>query len=442
MALQEVAVSAVEREAIRTEIAKLFQTDDTLYSKFRSDVKAIPVAYSIPGNSGERGSFRVPMAIQANGNIRQITGDGDDMGAGQGTQWQSQLLSPVTFVLGTQITWLAENATNSKSKALIDVNSQEFANSLDYFKTGLESQLQGDGSGALDQIPASATVSSSSGSGAETSFISGVSNPNQFQDQQVVQIFSAIGGTNRGSATISYVDAPNATLWFSTALPSGGGATAVNDYIMVNASSTSLVGAAGSSLLGIKAYQTNATTGTLNSLNRANFPGRLSTPTVNLSNNFITVPYGRRGLQQLRTALGADTPALEDLFWYCGLDQEAAIEDLQLQVTVANQQEIKGDESLDMGKKNAPATFMGREVLVSTHASKGRIDGLCPKYWAIGEMHAPDLYEVKGQTVFPLYGATGVASAHIFYYITSLNVCNSNPRGGVVFSNAGVPPGY
>jgi hypothetical protein len=350
------------------------------------------------------------------------------------------LLSPVTFVLGTQITWLAENATNSKSKALIDVNSQEFANSLDYFKTGLESQLQGDGSGALDQIPSTATITLSGGSpAAQTASIVGVSNPNQFQDQQVIQIFSGIGGTNRGQATISYVDAPNATLWFSTNLPGG---TVVGDYIMVNASSSSLVGAAGSSLLGIKAYQTNATTGTLNSLNRANFPGRLSTPTVNLANNFITVPYGRRGLQQLRTALGADTPALEDLFWYCGLDQEAAIEDLQLQVTVANQQDIKGDESLDMGKKNAPATFMGREVLVSTHASKGRIDGLCPKYWAIGEMHAPDLYEVKGQTVFPLYGSTGVASAHIFYYITSLNVCNSNPRGGVVFSNAGVPSGY
>jgi hypothetical protein len=46
----EAAVSAVEREAIRTEIAKLFQTDDTLYAKFRSDVKAIPVAFSIPGD--------------------------------------------------------------------------------------------------------------------------------------------------------------------------------------------------------------------------------------------------------------------------------------------------------------------------------------------------------------------------------------------------------
>jgi hypothetical protein len=439
MPLLEAAVSAIEREAIRTEISKLFQTDDTLYSKFRSDVKSIPIAYSIPGNTGERGSFRVPMAIQANGNIRQITGDGDDMGAGQGTQWQSQLLSPCTFVLGTQISWLAENATNSKTKALIDVNSQEFANSLDYFKTGLESQFQGDGTGALDTIPTTATISNSSGTGAQTSFISGVSNPNQFQDQQIVQFF-AVGGAYISSATISYVDAPNAILWFSTAVTGITSGTAYS--IMVNASSTSLVGAAGSSLLGLKAYQSNATTGTLNGVNRALFGGRLSTPTVNLSNNFITVPQGRRGLQLLRTALGADTPAIEDLFWYCGLDQEAAIENLQLQVTITNQQQIKGDESLDMGKKNAPATFMGRDVLVSTHATKGRIDGLCPKYWAIGEMHAPDLYEVKGQTVFPLYGTTGVASAHIFYYITSLNLVNSNPRGGVVFTNAGIPSGY
>jgi hypothetical protein len=434
---QEFAVSAVEKESIRTEIAKLFQTDDTLYGKFRSDVKAIPVAYSIPGNSGERGAFRVPMAIQANGGYQQITGDGDDMGTGAFTQWQSQLLSPVTFVLGTQVTYLAETATNSKQKSLIDVNSQEFANSLDYFKTGLESLLQGDGSGALDQIPSTATIT---GVGSGSGKIVGVTNPNQFQDQQVVQVFSAVGGTNRGAATISYVDAPNATLYFSTDLPSG---TQTTDFLMVNASSTSLVGAAGSSLLGIKAYQTNATTGTLNGLNRANFPGRLSTPTVNLNSNLITVASGRRGLQQLRTALGADTPALEDLFWYSGLDQEAAIEDLNLNVQVVNQQEVKGDSSIDMGKKNAPATFMGRELLVSTHASKGRIDGICPKYWAIGEMKAPDLYEVKGQSVFPLYGDSGgLASAHIFYYITSFNVCNSNPRGGVVFTSAGIPSGY
>lgn len=436
MALNEAAVSAVEREAVRTEIAKTFQTDDTLYSKFRSDVKAIPIAYSIPGNSGERGAFRVPMAIQANGNGLQITGDGDDMGAGAGTQWQAQFLGPVTFVLGTQITWLAENATNSKTKALIDVNSQEFANSLDYFKTYLESLLQGDGSGYLDIIPSTATITN-----ASPGSIVGVTNPNQFQDQQVVQFYSSEStGANLGSATISYVDAPNNTLYFSTAIPAGV-TTGSTYYVMTNASSSTLVGAVGTSLMGLKAYQTNLTTGTLNGLNRANFPGRLSTPTVNLNGNFITVPNGRRGLQLLRTALGADTPALEDLFWYCGLDQEAAIENLQLQVTVANQQEIKGDSSLDMGKKNAPVTFMGREVLVSTHASKGRIDGICPKYWAIGELKAPDLYEVKGQSVFPLYG-TGVKSAHIFYYITSFNVCNSNPRGGVVFTSAASPSGY
>ena len=441
MALNEAAVSAVEKEAVRTEIAKLFQTDDTLFGRIKADVKALPIAYSIPGNTGERGSFRVPMAIQANGNLLQISGDGDDMGLGQGTQWKSQILSPVTFVLGTEITWLASNSTDSKTKALIDVNSQEFASSLDYFKTGLSAQLEGDGSGVLDIIPTTATISSNSGTGAETSFISGVTNPNRFQDQQIVQFFTAVGGTNLGPATISYVDAPNSTLWFSTALPAI--TTGTQYWVMVNASSASLVGSANSSLMGLNAYQTNATVGTLNGLNRALYPGRLSTPLVNLSTNLITVPYGRRGLQTLRTALGVDTPALEDLFFYVGLAQEAAIEDIQLQVTIANQQQIKGDSSLDFGKANAPATFMGRELVVSNTASKNTIQGLCPKYWAVGEAKSPDLYEVKGQTVFPVYGASGgVASAHIFYYITSLQLCNSNPRGGIVYSNCGVPSGY
>jgi hypothetical protein len=449
MPLQEAAVSAIEKEQVRTEIAKLFQTDDTLYAKFRSDVKSTPIAYSIPGNTGERGAFRVPMAIAANGNMLQITGDGDDMGVGGGTQWKSQVLGPVTFVLGTQITWLAENATDSKSKALIDVNSAEFANSLDYFKTGLESQLQGDGTGSLLSL-AGSTITLAGGPPNQVATITGLplSSVNQVQDFQTVQFFSsASGGVNQGVATVSFTDAPNGTINFSTIIPAG--VTAAS-FIFINASGAALVGAAGSSLMGIHAYQSNAAVGTLNGLNRALYPGRLSTPTVNLANNLITVPYGRRGLQLLRSALGSDTPALEDLFWYTGLSQEAAIEDLNLQVTVVNRQEVKGDAGIDMGYKQAPSTFLGREILVSTHAQDGtnangggRIDGICPKYWAIGEMKSPDLYEVKGMSVFPMYGASGgVATAHIFYYICSFNVVNSNPRAGVVFTNCGVPVGY
>ena len=229
-------------------------------------MKAIPIAYSIPGNSGERGAFRVPMAIQANGNGLQIQGDGDDMGAGAGTQWQAQVLSPVTFVLGTQITWLAENSTNSKTKALIDVNSQEFANSLDYFKTYLESLLQGDGSGMLDLIPATAVITNSGLTPGPVAKIVGVTNPNQFQDQQTVQFFAAETGSAIGSATIAYVDAPNATLWFSTVIP-GGVTTGTAYFVMTNATgSVSTLGTVSSSLMGIKAYQTNVGTGTLNGL--------------------------------------------------------------------------------------------------------------------------------------------------------------------------------
>jgi hypothetical protein len=436
----EAGVSSIEKEAVRTEIAKTFQTDDTLFARLKKDAKSMPIAYSIPGNSGERGAWRVPMAVQGNGNITQISGNFDDMGTGNMTQYTAQFLSGVTFVLGTQISYLTAAATDSKTKALIDTRSQEFANSLDYLKTGLSAQLEGSGAGDIDLLPATQTLTTG-GSGAQVSSISGWANPNRFQDGQTVQFFTAIGGSFVQAGQISFVDAVNNVIYFYTNLTSLSTATAY--AVMVNASSSSLVGAAGSSLAGLPAYLNSSTSGTLNGVNKANYPGRLSTPTVNLDGDLITVGQARLGLQKLRIALGSDTPAVNDLFWYSSYAQEAAIENLNLKVSIVNRQDVKGERGPDMGYKNAPDTFMQHDLLISGTADSETIYGIVPKYFAFGITKEVDLYEVKGQVVFPLYGASGgLASGEIFYYIWTGNLCCANPRAGVVFSDCGKPTGY
>jgi hypothetical protein len=54
-----------------------------------------------------------------------------------------------------------------------------------------------------------------------------------------------------------------------------------------------------------------------------------------------------------------------------------------------------------------------------------------------------DFYDVGGQTVFPIYGASGgLASAYIFYFVTGFQVWNESPRSGAYISNLAIPTGY
>jgi hypothetical protein len=284
-----------------------------------------------------------------------------------------------------------------------------------------------------------ATVTTpSSGSGPAGPSFSNiiVSNANQFYDNQIVQVFPSVGGVSRGSFQISYVDGVVNTIWSANPLPAG---TIAGDLLVVNGAS----GGANTSLMGVKAYQVNGNSGTLNGLARSNFPGRLSTPTVNLAGAAITIPIGRLVVSKIALALGNETPALADLVWYLNVDQAAAIENLAVQVAITNQQEIKGDSSQDMLKKFTPATFVGYDMVKSVHATPGRVDALCLRYWGIGELKASDLYDVNGQTIFPTIGASGgINASTVFYFVTSFNVFNSNVRAGAFIQNAQIPTGY
>ncbi len=145
---------------------------------------------------------------------------------------------------------------------------------------------------------------------------------------------------------------------------------------------------------------------------------------------------------KISLALGTESPALADLIWYMNVDQAAAVENLAVQVAITNQQEIKGNSSQDMLKRNTPKTFVDYDIVRSVHALPGRVDALCLKYWGLGELKAADLYDVNGQTVFPTIGPSGgINASTIFYNIWAGNVFNSNVRAGAVILNAAIPTG-
>ena len=442
MALTESAVEALEIDAFAANIGDLIFKGTDLYSLFKKRAQVVPVSNVTAAGGVTRPSFRVPFRVQSGSPIIQSTGDNASIGQGTGSLWQSFAVSPVWVQSVCQISSLAQLATKGKDRGLVKVQAEELKNALNSTKQGIEALMNGDGSGAITQIPTTATVSNNSGSGAQTSFISGLNQVASFVDQQVVQIFPSEGGTSRGTATISYIDPVAGTLYFSTVLPATGGATQTGDFIMVQGAA----GSAGSSILGIQAWDVNSNTGTIGGLNRANFPGRLSCPTINLAGGSITPGLGQRALVIAQRAMGPDNKLKDAGIWYAGDAQAVAVNNLytNVQVTGLAGSQVSGDKTPDISKKYFADTFAGREITYSSTFLPNRLDLLLPEVWVMGELAELGQYDFGGgNSIVPVPDTTTTTGTYLqssmFSYFASFNLVNSAPRLGLFVQNAAVP---
>ena len=433
MPLLEAAVEAVELDAFAKEIPDLVFHGTTAYSMFKAEAQKVPVSNQSNAGGVQRPSFRVPFRVQAGAGISQGTGNADSMFRGTGSQWASFALAPVYVFNVCEISWLAQASTDSKQKGLFAVKAQEMKNTLDSAMQGIEGLINSDGTGMIDQIPATAVIVLSGGTGAQVASITGVNVAVAFTDQQVVKFYSTGGVQRTGgatTATISYSDGPSNTLFFSTALPSD---VVVTDYIVVNGASYG----SGNSILGIKAWDVNSNTGTIGGLNRAAYPGRLSTPTINLNGAALTPGIAQRAEVLLGRALGPDAEAIKTGIWYGPPEQAFAQSNLMYNVQIANAQEIKGDKTLDMSKKYFSDTFGGRKYHKSWTAINNRMDLLVLENWYIGELSPLELYDFGGGNVVapvPDIGTVGGSylTSHMFAYNTCFNLANSAPRAGLL----------
>ena len=441
MALLEAAVEAVELDAFAKEIPDLVFHGTTAYSLFKAEATNVPVSNQSNAGGTVRASFRVPFRVQSGSAISQGTGNADSMGRGTGSQWASFALAPVYLFNVCEISWLAQASTDSKQKGLFAVKAQEMKNSLDAAMQGIEGLINSDGSGMIDQIPSTAVIVLSGGSGAQVASIAGMNVAVAFSDQQVVSFYST-GGVKRTntttSATISYVDGPTNTLFFSTTLPLDVVAT---DYVVVNGATYGT----GASILGIKAWDVNSNVGTIAGLNRASYPGRLSTPTINLAGAAITPGIAQRAEVLLGRALGPDADSIKSGIWYGPPEQAFAQSNLMYNVQIVNAQEVKGDKTMDMSRKYFSDTFGGRKYHKSWTAINNRMDLLVLDNWYIGELSPLELYDFGGGNVVApvpdISSVTGTASyltSHMFAYNTCFNLANAAPRAGLYIQNAAV----
>jgi hypothetical protein len=422
MAVQNNAQTiALQLEKVRDKVPILYERDDVLLSMIqqRGDIEKVSSR-----------NMRLPLQLIPGGKAGSYSADGGDLGLGSGTTYDVAQVTPIFFRFAVQITKLVEYASNSREKAIENAVKREIANGMKQFRAFLDKVIQTAGNGVLG------TISSISGSTFTMTIPTGAA---LVYVGQTIQIYDPTLTTNRNVAasvvtSVLGADPINAQTITVDNVPSG---TSVNDVIVHDG----LTGSQPVSLFGIKYHQNNATTGTWLNLNRATYPQQLQTPRVNAGNAALVPGYVRLAINKVRKSLGINQ--LGKLIAYTSVEQEHAWENLGITISQVIK-EGAGSRANDLdllfsGKK----TMSGIPIKSSINADQTRIDFLDLSHWGRAVMKDIDFFEVGGQTVFPIYGASGgISASFIFYFDTGFQVWNDSPRSGSYIDTLARPSGY
>ena len=421
---------ASQIEYIRPELEELILLDaDDLWSRIEksTDVKAI-----------SNRPARIPFNVLTGGIIRTGVNlfDGSDLGRGSAPTQTYGSLSAVSIVQASEYTSLSEFSTDSDEKAIEDYVTLTNKQALKTFRGYQDALLcTSDGSNTFD------TVIGVSG----TQLL--VNNADFFQDNQLLDCWTALGGAFLGTVQIESIDTSTTaigatigggSIWLTATPPAGVGA---GTLLLLTGSA----GVANSGFFGLPYY--HATGGNFMGIPRSAFPGKFNTPTVSLGTGGTTTgpltPASIRGAQaQIDLAMGID--ASDDaVVAHCNVDVAAAWEGNALPVQSIDYVAMRGDNSADMLKKRLPTTMAGREILRNVRARPGRLDYINTKHWFRLETRSLDMHDVGGQTLFPIIGASGgIVSSQIFYYEMMYQNGLGQPRREAYIPNITQPRFY
>ncbi|HUL33777.1 MAG TPA: hypothetical protein VL128_07835 [Candidatus Eisenbacteria bacterium] len=410
-------VIALQLEKVRDKVPLLYERDDILLTMIqqRGDIERVSSR-----------NMRLPLQVNPGGKAGSYNADGGDLGRGSGTQYDVAQVSPIFFRFAIEITKLVEYATNGKERAVENAAKREVANGMRQFRAFLDKLMQTAGNGVLGTIGsfASTTWTMATPPGAALVY-----------PGQTIQVYDSTLTTNRGSCQVQAADPISSTQTITVdANPSG---LTAGDVIVHDG----LSGSQPVSLYGIKYHQNNATTGTWLNLNRATYPVILQTPRVNAGNAALTPAAVRLAINKVRKALGINH--LSKLIAYMAVEQEHAWENLGITVSQIIKEGGSGSgNDLDLlftGRK----TMSGIPIKSSVNADQTRVDFLDLSHWGRAVLKDIDFYEVNGNTVFPIYGASGgLAASYIFYFDTAFQVWSDSPRSGAYIDTLARPSGY
>lgn len=409
-------VVALQLEKVRDKVPLLYERDDILLTMIqqRGDVEKISSR-----------AMRLPLQVNPGGKAGSYNADGGDLGRGSGTAYDVATISPVFFRFAIEVTKLVEYATAGRERSVENATKREVANGMKQFRAFLDKLMQTAGNGVLG------TISSISGTTLTMAVPSGAA---LVYVGQTVQVYDTTLTTNRGTCNVVAADPIGAQTITVDALPVG---TIANDVIVHDG----LSGAQPISLFGVKYHQNNATTGTWLNLNRATYPVQLATPRVNAANAALTPGNVRLAINKVRKALGINH--VGKLIAYMAVEQEHAWENLGITVSQIIKEGGGGSsDDLDLlftGRK----TMSGVPIKSSVNADQTRVDFLDLSHWGRAVVKDIDYFEVNGNTVFPIYGASGgIAASYIFYFDTGMQVWSDSPRSGAFIDTLARPSGY
>src|SRR5438552_10688473 len=398
-------VVALQLEKVRDKVPLLYERDDILLTMIqqRGDVEKVSSR-----------NMRLPLQVNPGGKAGSYNADGGDLGRGSGTAYDVASVSPIFFRFAIEITKLVEYATNGRDRAVEHAAKREVANGMKQFRSFLDTLMQ----------TAGTTWTMTTPPGAALVYVG-----------QTLQVYDSTLTTNRGTCNVVAADPISPTQTITVDVNPGG--ITAGDVIVHDG----LSGAQPVSLFGIKYHQNNATTGTWLNLNRATYPVQLATPRVNAGNAALTPSNVRLAINKVRKALGINH--LSKLIAYMAVEQEHAWENLGITVSqIIKEGGGGGGNDLDLlfsGRK----TMSGIPIKSSVNADQTRVDFLDLSHWGRAVLKDIDFYEVNGNTVFPIYGASGgLAASYIFYFDTAFQVWDDSPRTGAFIDTLARPSGY
>jgi hypothetical protein len=409
---------AVQLEKVRDKVPLLYERDDVLLSMIqqRGDVEKVSSR-----------AMRLPLQVNPGGKAGSYNADGGDLGRGSGTAYDVATVSPVFYRFAVEITKLVEYASNAREKAIENAAKKEVVNGMKQFRAFLDKLVQTAGNGVLGSIAtggiSGTTFTMNVPPGAALVYVG-----------QTIQIYDSTLTTNRGTANVVAADPITAQTITVDVVPTG---TVVGDLIVHDG----LSGAQPVSLFGVPYHQNNATTGTWLNLNRATYPVQLATPRVNAGNAALTPANVRLAINKVRKSLGINQ--VGKLIAYTSVEQEHAWENLGISISQIIKEGGSGNgNDLDLlftGRK----TMSGVPIKSSVNANQTRVDFLDLSHWGRAVMKDIDFFEIGGQTVFPIYGASGGLSAsYIFYFDTGFQLWDDSPRSGAYIDSLARPSGY
>jgi hypothetical protein len=409
---------ASEQEYVRPELEDLSLSASVLRKRIQKNTSVKPVS--------DR-PCRIPTMPSRGGKPRVGNMNGADMGIGSGPTQVPGQLTTTCFIHAFSYTRQAEYATDSDEKAIENFATLTRSIAPKLFADFLDITLQGDGSNTLD------TVVSLVASGGNTIGIV-VNNANFFLDDQDVDVWTAVGGTFVSTITVQDSDILSNTIWL--AVPVTTGIITAGMKLLISGSS----GQANSGMFGLRYYQVGTNTGNWMGVQRSAWPGKYNTPSVAV--NGALTPQIVRALQtQMEFSKGMDI-AEEDLVAHATPSELAAWEQNALLVQHIDMAMLKGDESVDMLKRKTPSTIGGREFLPNPRAFPSYIDFLALKNAFQIQTKADDFYDVAGQTLFGVIGASGgQASAVVFYMLVEMQLGMTQTRENAFASGISIPSG-